>query len=163
MRLLLCVLVVAACGSDADRLALDGADALKSCDIRTAHDKFTQAHELDPAHPQAALGFALTDLALLPEDPIVTAALGRVGFTGPVDMQALVFGPDGVLAREARGDDCTAINSFVNTTIPYPPLSNTALDRATLIDPTFTVAELVDAAAALSPRLLRVAEALETA
>ena len=112
---------VVGCGSDADQLTLDGADDLKQCDIRAAYEKFADAHAGEPDHPQAALGFALTDLALLPEDPIVTQILTRVGFTGAMDMQALVFGPDGALARHARGDTCESIDTFVETTIPYPP------------------------------------------
>ena len=115
-------------------MTLDGAGALKDCDINTAHDKFTQAHASDPTHPEAALGFALTDLALLPEDPIVTGVLAKLGFTGALDMQALVFGPDGVLARSSRGDSCSAIESFARTTIPYPPLADTSIDKASLIE-----------------------------
>ena len=33
----------AGCKSDADQLTLDGVDALKDCEIRTAHDKFAEA------------------------------------------------------------------------------------------------------------------------
>ena len=157
------VALIAGCGSEADDLTLDGADDLKKCDIHSAHDKFVQAHESDPEHPQAALGFALTSIALLPEDPLVTDILLRIGFTSPMDMQALVFGPDGVLARHARGDTCESIDTFVNNTIPYPPLSMPGLDAWTLVDPTLTGEDFADAALRLSPRLSAISLALETA
>src|SRR5688572_10048832 len=54
----------AGCKSEADDLTLEAVDALAECDVRTAHELFTRAHASDPDHPQAALGFALTDLAL---------------------------------------------------------------------------------------------------
>lgn len=160
---LACVGLVAGCGSDADGLTQDGADDLKKCDIHSAHDKFVQAHESDPDHPQAALGFALTSIALLPEDPLVTDILLRIGFTSPMDMQALVFGPDGVLARSARGDTCDSINMFIDNTIPYPPLSTPGLDAWTLVDPTLTADHFADAALRLSPHLSAISLALETA
>lgn len=157
------VMAAAGCGSDADNLTLDGADDLKQCDIHAAHDKFAQAHADDPDHPQAALGYALTSLALLPEDPIVTEMLMRVGFTSAIDMQALVFGPDGVLARNARGDTCDSIDTFVDATVPYPPLATPSIDGWSLVDPTLTGSDFADAASRLSPHLGDIAEALETA
>lgn len=157
------VMAVAGCGSDADNLTLDGADDLKQCDIHAAHEKFAQAHADDPDHPQAALGYALTSLALLPEDPIVTEMLMRVGFTSAIDMQTLVFGPDGVLARNARGDTCDSIDTFVDATVPYPPLATPSIDGWTLVDPTLTGSHFADAANRLSPHLADIAEALETA
>jgi hypothetical protein len=160
---LACVALMAGCGSDADGLTQEGADELKKCDIHSAHDKFVQAHDEDPEHPQAALGFALTSIALLPEDPLVTDILLRIGFTSPMDMQALVFGPDGVLARNARGDTCESIDTFVNNTIPYPPLSTPDLDEWSLVDPTLTGEDIADAARRLSPRLSAISLALETA
>jgi hypothetical protein len=153
----------AGCGSDADGLTQDGADDLKKCDIHSAHDKFVDAHAADPDHPQAALGFALTSIALLPEDPIVTEILLRIGFTSPMDMQALVFGPDGALARHARGDTCDSISTFIDNTIPYPPLSTPGLDAWTLVDGALTADDFADAALRLSPKLSEISLALETA
>jgi hypothetical protein len=163
---LVCVAVaslVAGCGSDADGLTQDGADDLKKCDIHSAHDKFVEAHASDPDHPQAALGFALTEIALLPEDPIVTELLMRIGFTSKMDMQALVFGPDGALARHARGDTCDSINTFIDNTIPYPPLSTPGLDEWTLVDASLTAEDFATAALRLSPKLSAISLALETA
>lgn len=161
-------LVVAAaigtgCKSEADDLTLDGVDALEACDIRTAHERFEQAHAADPDHPQAALGFALTDLALLPEDPAVTGVLRKIGFTGGVDMQILVFGPEGVLARAARGDSCDSLEQFVEAQVPYPPLADPEMDPISIIDPAFTGDDVSGAMHALSPRLEKIAAALEVA
>lgn len=160
---LACVAVMAGCGSEADGLTLDGVDDLKECDIHSARDNFVRAHAADPAHPQAALGFALTSIALLPEDPLVTDILMRIGFTSAMDMQALVFGPDGVLARHARGDTCDSITTFVNNTIPYPPLSTPTLEEWTLVDPALIGEDFADAALRLSPHLSAISLALETA
>lgn len=160
---LACVAAMAGCGSEADDLTLDGAEDLKACDIHSARDKFVQAHESDPEHPQAALGFALASIALLPEDPLVTDVLLRIGFTSPMDMQALVFGPDGALARHARGDTCDSITTFVDNTIPYPPLSTPELEAWTLVDPALTGEDFADAALRLSPHLSAISLALETA
>jgi hypothetical protein len=157
------VALAGGCKSDADGLALDGADDLKKCDIHSAHDKFVEAHESDPDHPQAALGFALTSIALLPEDPIVTEILMRIGFTSAIDMQALVFGPDGALARHARGDTCESISTFIDNTIPYPPLSTPGLDEWSLVDPSLTADDFATAALRLSPKLSAISLALETA
>lgn len=163
MSVCLVGVVFAGCTSAADDLTLDGADDLKNCDIRAAHDKFADAHADDPDHPQAALGFALTSLALLPEDPEVTQVLSRIGFTSAIDMQALVFGPDGALARHARGDTCDSINTFIDTTVPYPPLATATIDGTTLIDQSLTGTDIAVAAQALSPQLAEIAAALETA
>jgi hypothetical protein len=151
------------CGSDADNLTLDGADDLAACDIHAAREKFADAHATDSDHPQAALGYALTSLALLPEEPQVTALLLRIGFTSGMDMQKLVFGPDGALARHARGDTCDSIDTFVDATIPYPPLATPTIDGWTLVDPTLTATDFAAAADALSPQLAKIAQALETA
>jgi len=163
LRIVAAVLALVACKSEADDLTLDAVDDLKDCEIRAAHDKFAAAHASDPDHPQAALGFALTDLALLPEDPIVTRVLARFGFTAAIDMQTLVFGTDGALARHARGDTCDSIDAFVDTTVPYPPLANPSIDEATLIDPALTGDDLVAEASELAPRLEKIASALEVA
>lgn len=157
------VAAVAGCKSDADEGTLDGVEALKNCDIHTAHDQFTEAHADDPDHPQAALGFGLTSLALLPEDPIVTDLLGRVGFTEAIDMQVLVFGEDGLLARSARMNTCASLEQYARDTIPYPPLRDDTIDRIGLVEPTLKGTHVQEALADLSPRFLAIATALETA
>jgi hypothetical protein len=157
------VAAVAGCKSDADEGTLDGVESLKNCDIHAAHDQFAEAHADDPEHPEAALGFGLTDLALLPEDPIVTEILGRVGFTAAIDMQVLVFGEDGLLARAARMNSCDSLEQYARDTIPYPPLQDETIDEIGLIEPTLKGTDVQEALADLSPRFLAIAEALETA
>jgi hypothetical protein len=155
--------LAAGCKSNADELVLEAVDDLKACDIRSAHDKFADAWADDRDHPQAALGFALTDLALLPEDPIVTNMLTRFGFTRGIDMQALAFGPDGLLARAARGETCEQIEAHTDANLPYPPLADPNLDEVALIDPALTGTDIAGAAMDLTPRLVAIAEALEVA
>jgi hypothetical protein len=154
--------LAAGCGT-VDKNLADGVDALAECDIRGAHEAFGAAYEADPEDPRAALGFALTDLALLPEDPAVTAALGDIGFSGALDVQLLVFGPDGILARSARGDSCDSIDAFIEANIPYAPVSDPEADPLALLADGLTIGDLLDRARALDGRLGTIAVALETA
>ncbi len=150
------------CTSEADDLTLEGVDALEACDIRGAHEKFAAAHDDDPDHPQAALGFALTDFALLPESGEGQALLESIGFTGPIDMQAAFFGPEGALARSARGDTCESIEEHLRAEVPYAPMTSDVAPEDVLPASTHGQ-ELVERARAIAPRLRAQAEALETA
>jgi hypothetical protein len=164
MRIVLgLLLALGACASDVENHLQDGSDALDDCDIRGAHEAFTRAYDADPNDARAALGFALTDLALLPEDPAVTAVLADVGFTAALDMQLLVFGPDGALARYARGDTCDSIDTFLEANVPYPPVADGTIDEIALIRPDMVVADVLAGAQTLEPRLGRIAGALITA
>jgi hypothetical protein len=93
----------------------------------------------------------------------VTAALGDIGFSGALDVQLLVFGPDGILARSARGDSCDSIDAFVEANIPYAPLSDPDADPLALLADGLTIGDLLDRARALDGRLGTIAVALETA
>lgn len=160
---LILAVATAACASDVEGHLQDGADALADCDIRGAHDAFTRAYDADDSDARAALGFALTDLALLPEDPAVTALLADVGFTAAIDMQILVFGPDGALARYARGDTCESIDTFLEANLPYPPVTDGTIDELSLIRADMVVGDVLATATAIEPRLSTIAGALITA
>lgn len=155
--------VTSGCPSPAVEPALQAAAALDHCDLRTATERFATAHHADPHHPQAALGFALTDLVTLPESPASTAILHELGFTGPVDMNAVLFGTNGLLARLARNDRCTDVTAHLRATIPYAPLFDSSVRPATLIRADLTGEQLRPHVTALVPRLRDEAAALETA
>lgn len=157
------LIATVACTSNVEEHLKDGADALADCDVRAAHAAFSEAYEADSSNARAALGFALTDLALLPEDPAVTAVLRDIGFSAGLDMQLLVFGADGALARYARGDTCDSIDAFLEANVPYPPVSDSTIDAVSLIRADMTAGDLVSAARTLEPRLGRIAAALVTA
>ena len=164
--LLLMIAGVTASGcfaSRSDEAVQDGVAALAHCDVRTAHRAFASGFRADRSHAQSALGFALTDLALLPEDPAVEAMLADIGFSGGVDMQSLVFGDDGVLAMAARGDECDAIQSYAEEHVPYAPLGDDDIDPATLLRDDLTVGDLLAHAQGLEPRLAELSQALEVA
>lgn len=151
------------CVSSRERSLLDAQDALERCDMREANAHFEAAYEEDMSDPDGALGFALTELALLPEEPAFEAALADLGFTGPLDMQTLVFGSEGVLARSARGDTCDSIDEFARANLPYPALQEGGPDATSLFRAGLTVEDMMQHGIDLQPTLERIAVALETA
>src|SRR5262245_43674903 len=74
-----------ACGSAAQGRAKEGAKFLEQCDMRSAHTAFADAYSMDPNDADIALAFALSDLALLGEDPALEKLRPRFGFTKPFD------------------------------------------------------------------------------
>lgn len=150
------------CASEAEIAASEGLEAFKRCDLRAAHASFSEAHDLD-ARPDFALAFALSDLALLAEDPAVTGLFGRLGFTGPIDTSKL-WGKGGLLERLANHDSCDSVQAFLETSMPHPSLDGgEGPSFASTIDPELTLGDLRAALMPLMPRLERVATALERA
>lgn len=161
--LALATVVGAACATPTEEHLIDASEALDQCDLRTAHEHFDAAYASDPSHAAAALGFALTDTVLLPEDPAVTAALADIGFTAPLDSELLLYGPDALLARLRRGEPCDSIGDFVRANIPYPPIRDSSVDGRALIRADLDAQQLVDRLTALDARFERLATAYETA
>jgi hypothetical protein len=156
--------LVLGCGSDAQHKAQDGANALAACDMRTAHQDFSDAYGMDSNDPQIALAFALTDLALLAEDPALETLRPRFGFTAPFDTTFLWKKGGFMDLASQKTTTCGALGDLARANIAHPSLATTNptpfLDT---LDKTLTFGDLRDAGLALSPRLDKIAGALETA
>ena len=156
------LVLLAGCATDTEKLLLEASASLESCDMRGAHESFDAAYRLDSSHPDAALGFALTDTILLPEDPEVTSALALLGFTGPIDTE-LVWGEGGVL-EQLRGDTpCREVVEFAEGVVPYPPITDSRVDGIDVLAEGLTAQQLLDHLQALDERFERLAAAYETA
>src|SRR5579872_298932 len=108
-----------ACVPPADQAAEDGLTAFKACDLRTASQDFEKAHNLDSTRPDFALAYALSTLAVLPEDPAVTSVLLRLGFTAGIDTSAY-WGMGGVFSQlSSHMATCQSVNDFMQSHLPY--------------------------------------------
>jgi hypothetical protein len=150
------------CATPAEQKAQDGLTAFKNCDLRSASSDFDQAHALDPSRPDFALAYALSTIAVLPEDPAITAFLQRIGFTGALDTSAL-WGSGGVLDQLASGNaTCQSVSDYLRAHIPYAPAQTNGPSAVSVIrDPSVSADDALAAAAALSPRLEKLVSALE--
>lgn len=159
---LLVSIVFGGCASQVEEELLSASVAMDECDLRTAHTHFAAAYAMDPNHGDAAMGFALTDVVLLPEDPTVTAALAEFGFTGALDTEALIWGSDALLARVTADRSCEDRSRVLQDNFPYPELApgQQFTDR---IRADLTAQELLDHLVALDSRLERLSAAFETA
>jgi hypothetical protein len=153
---------LAACASPAEQQAMKGLSAFQACDLRSASQYFDNAHSLDPARADFALAYALSTLAVLAEDPSVTAVLGRLGFDGPIDTSAF-WGKGGVLDQlSAHTATCQSISDFVRSKLPYRAAQTNGPSAASIVrDPALSGNDFVTAAQALAPRLDRLVHALE--
>jgi hypothetical protein len=160
----LMLVVAGACATPAESKALEGLAAFKACDLRAASRAFDDAHSLDPSRADFALAYALSTLAILAEDPAVTGVLAKLGFDAPIDTSAF-WGRGGVLDHlSARNAMCQAIWDYVRTKIPYAAAQKNGPSAASVVrDPNLNGDDFVAAAAALSPRLQRLVQALEQA
>jgi hypothetical protein len=167
-KLGLCValglVVCFACASDAQQKAQAGATALAACDLRTAHQDFSDAYNEDSTDPSIALAFALSDIVLLPEDPALETLRPRFGFTKPFDTTFL-WSKGGLMDQLSQpGTTCNSIADYVRANIAHPSLAATnPTPFLTVLDQTLTFADLDKAGLALSPRLDKLSHALETA
>jgi hypothetical protein len=156
--------LVFGCASSAQQRAQDGVNALAACDMRTAHQAFSDAYGMDASDPQIALAFALTDLTLLAEDPALETLRPRFGFTKPFDTTFMWQKGGFMDLASQKTTTCGALGDLVRANVAHPSLARTNptpfLDT---IDKTLTFGDLRDAGLALSPRLDKVSQALETA
>lgn len=162
--ILLCgaVSLFGGCG-DASGPELDiAAEALAVCDVRTANAAYETAYSASSGNGDAALGFALTDMVLMGEDPAAVAGLGLWGFTGSIDSEMMLWGTDGLLASLSEHRTGSSYGDHVTDNFPYPPVRarSFALD---LVDPRTTALDVMEQAWALQPRFLRISQAFETA
>ena len=144
--------------------AADGLAAVQSCDLRTASQDFETARDLDSTRADYALGYALSTLAVLAEDPAVTAVLERIGFQSAIDT-SIVWGKSGALAQWASHTaSCQSIWTYLGNSLPYAPAhqNGPSFDSA-LADPTVSGNDIVAALVAISPRIQKIATALEQA
>ncbi len=150
------------CATPAEQQAEDGLKAFQSCDLRGAAQDFDNAHDLAPGRADFALAYALSAIAVLPEDPNVTNVLLRLGFTKGIDTSVL-WTSGGVFDRlAAQNFSCTSIGDELRTAIPYAPAQTDGTSAESVLkDPTLTGDDFVKAAVALLPRLEKLVSALE--
>jgi hypothetical protein len=148
----------------AEQSAQDGLTAFQNCDLRSAANSFSDAHSLDPSRPDFALAYALSTIAILPEDPAVTAVLERLGFEGPIDT-SILWGSGGILSQLQSGTStCQSVTDYFDAHFPYAPIrQNGPTAVSVLRDPSLDGDAFVAAAAALYPRLQSLVNALEQA
>jgi len=149
------------CASDAEKKAEAGLEAFKRCDLREARAAFSEAYTLD-TRSDFALAYALSDLAVLAEDPALQPTFKRLGFTADVKTDAL-WGQGGLLQKlSERNATCRALEDQARAGLPHPSLQDGGPAFTATIDPTLTVGDVRAALGGLGPRLARIAEALET-
>jgi len=139
-----------------------GEEALDRCDIRAAHAAYSEAYTSAPDDPDAALGFALTDMLLVGEDPNAVAGLQLWGFTGGMDSEMLLWGPSALLDTLTRHGSGSDYGDFVEANFPYPPVRDrtNGLDR---IAADTTARQVVERGFAMQERFARISAAFETA
>lgn len=156
-------LALAGCPSASQQRAMDAVAAFERCDIRAANEAFADARAMDSGQPDIALGFALTELALLVEDPALQTLAPRVGFTSALDTSFL-WGRGGALEQLAdESASCSSIGEFIRDQLPHPAAHDGGPSLLETWDPTLTVGDVRVAALALLPRLERIELALVTA
>lgn len=159
---LISTLMLVGCPSPAEQAALNGLAAFRACDLRTASAEFDEAYSLDN-RPDFALAYALSDLAVLLEDPNLQPLARRLGFTADLRTEFL-WGRGGVLDQLASPTaTCDSIEEYLRANIPHPSAAESGPDVVDTINPGVTIEELRTNLVAISPRLLRIAQALELA
>ncbi len=157
-------LIGLACGSNAQHRAQDGANLLAACDMRGAHDAFSDAYSMDSTDPSIALAFALTDLTLLAEDPALETLRPRFGFTKPFDTTFLWEKGGFMDLASQKTTTCGALDDLVRANIAHPSLDKTnPTPFLDVLDKTLTFGDLINAGVALSPRFDKLSKAFETA
>jgi hypothetical protein len=146
------------CITSAERDLLDAKKALESCDLRTAHEHFDSAYAADET--RAALGFAMTDLLFLVEDPAVVDFAKKLGFTDGLDVEQFLTEKEGLLDRFNRGDSCDSIDEFVASSIPHP-IIGTGAELLDFVSPELLTEDLLADLMRLDGRLERIARAFE--
>lgn len=147
------------CASDAEELAMGAVEAIEEGDLREAHEKFEQAYEADPTLNEAAIGFALTDLALLPESEQANRIYAELGFEKPLDAQKVLYGPGGALDLMQQGR-CDEVEAMLTREFPHPLYNGDGEFRDLLRD-AWTIEDVMAEARSLDGRLARIAEALD--
>lgn len=152
------------CASQAQQHAQDGVKALAACDMRTAHQDFSDAYALDSSDPSIALAFALSDVVLLPEDPALETLRPRFGFTKPFDT-TFMWSKGGFMdLASQKTTTCNALGNLVRANVAHPSLDeNNPLPFLDTLDKTLTFGDLRDAGVALGPRFDKLANAFATA
>jgi len=165
VRLIAPVLIaaLAGCATPTERALLDAQDDIEACDLRAAHEDFGSAYDLsEGTDSRASLGYALTDLILLVEDPNITALAMDIGFDSGVDAEDFVYGDSGLFHMLATEDQCDAREDWAEANIPWQPVRSD-VDPLDLLDDALTVDDLLANLTALRPRFERTAQALEDA
>lgn len=86
---------------------LDAHLSLQSADFESAREKYAAVLEASPRNAEAAFGYAISDLLTLPSWKPVADVLERCN-QPTFNIAREVFGPNGVLAREAQAASGTA-------------------------------------------------------
>jgi hypothetical protein len=163
LRICAACLLLAGCGGpDTTVPPAEASAALAVCDMRTAHERYEAAWDASPENPDAALGFALTDMLLLGEDPEAIEGLRLWGFTGSIDSEALLWGNGGLLDTLVRHHTSRSYGDNFERVFPYPPIRG-EVNGLDLIDERTTALDVVSHAWAMQPRFERIARAFEVA
>ncbi len=156
---MMCGAGLGGCASDAEEQTLSAVEAIEGGNIREAHEMFEEAHEADPTLNEAAIGFALTDLALLPESDEANRIYAELGFEKRLDAQKVLYGPGGMLDL-MRQDRCDEIEALLKREFPHP-LYDTDGELRILLREDWTVEEVMTELRSLDARLARIAAALD--
>jgi hypothetical protein len=163
LRVLRLVALIALVGCNPTQRHLRrAAAAMEECDLRTAHTEFDEAWSRSPDHLDAAMGFALTDLVLLPEDKHLNDALLALGFSRELDAERLLYGEHALLEQLSRSSACDQIDQHLQNELPYPPFWDD-IASVDVVGRDTTVEDLLQDLVAVGPRLQRLSEAFETA
>ena len=154
--------MLAGCGDAGGPDVQPGVDALARCDIHGAHDVYASAYAARSGDPDVALGYAITDMLLLGEDPEGVQGLALFGFTGGFDPDDLLTGPSALLDGLTRHTPSRDYGDHVRAVFPYPPFRGEGhgLDR---IAPETRALDVVQHGWAMEERFARLAAAFETA
>jgi hypothetical protein len=158
---LVALLAVFGC-SPTQRHLRRAAQAMEECDLRTAHTEFDEAWTRSPDQLDAAIGFALTGLVLLPEDKHLNSALLELGFTRKIDAEHLLYGKHALLEQLSHASDCEQIDALLESELAYPPLWDD-IAPGELVHSDTTLEDLLDDLARMEPHLQRLAQAFEAA
>jgi hypothetical protein len=118
---------------------------------------------LDPNDAGIALAFALTDAALLPEDPALETLRPKFGFTAPFDTQFL-WKKGGLLdLAQTPGTTCTDLSNLAKASIHHPSALAGGPDVMSTFDDKMTMGDLRDVGLLLVPRFDKLSHAFQTA
>lgn len=158
---LLSALVAIGCGDTSVDIQ-PGADALARCDIHAAHDVYASAYGDGTNDGDVAIGYAITDMLLLGQDPEAEQGLALMAFSGGFDPDDLLTGPSALLDGLTRHTSGSAYGDHFEAVFPYPSMrdGSNGLDR---IDPATRAVDVAQHGWAMIDRFSRLSEAFETA
>ncbi len=148
------------CATPAERSAMAGLEAFRACEMREANAQFSAAFDAD-SRADFAFAYALSDLAVLLEDPAIASLAPRLGFTGQINTSEL-WRRGGLLdLLSTPATSCSTISERARAAFPHPSLRSEGPSFASTLDPTLKLSDVRAALISLAPRFEKVARALE--